>query len=88
MIDFSKIDGGELNQTLISAHDEIVSLRARLAALEPKADAYDTIARLAKLTVTEETRGYSIDVAWRIKGLLERAKAENETADDAEQVSA
>jgi hypothetical protein len=86
MIDFSKIDAGELNQALISAHDEIISLRARLAAAEPKAHAYDTISQLSRLTVTHEERGYGIDVAWRIKNLLERAKAKEEA--DAEQAPA
>jgi hypothetical protein len=74
VIDFTKVDAGELNQALISAHDEIVSLRARLAHMEPKADAYDTIARIARLTVQDEARGYSVDVAWRIKSLLEKVK--------------
>lgn len=77
MIDFAKVDAGELNQALIAAHDEIISLRARLTHVEPKADAYDTIARIAKLTVQEEARGFSEDVAWRIKTLLEKAKASN-----------
>jgi hypothetical protein len=75
-IDFSKIDAGELNQALISAHDEIVSLRARLVNTEQKAHAYDTIAQLSRLTVQDEQRGYGVDVAWRIKTLLERAKAD------------
>lgn len=73
-VDFTRIDAGELNQALIGAHDEIVSLRARLAHAEPKAEAYDTIARLARLTIHEEARGYGIDVAWHIKSLLEKAK--------------
>ena len=83
MIDFSKIDAGKLNQALICAHDEIISLRARLAAAEPKAHAYDTISQLSRLTIQEEQRGYGVDVAWRIKELLKRAKAKDETADEA-----
>lgn len=79
-IDFTSIDAGELNQILLSAHDEIVSLRTRLANVEPKADAYDTIARLARLIVSDEARGYSVDVAWRIKSLLEKAKAPAEAS--------
>jgi hypothetical protein len=73
--DFTNIDAGELNQALLSAHDEIISLRARLAHMELKADAYDTIARIARLAVQEEARGYSVDVAWQIKSLLEKAHA-------------
>lgn len=89
-IDFSKIDAGELNQALITAHDEIISLRARLADAEPKAHAYETIAQLSRLTVNREQRGYAgLDIAWRIKGLLERAKAPApEVTDDAEQAAA
>lgn len=74
MIDFTKIDTGELNQTLICAHDEITSLRRRLAEVEPKAHAYDTLAQIARLTIHQEPQGYGVDVAWRIKSLLEKAK--------------
>lgn len=81
MITFEKIDAGELNQALMAAHDEIISLRARLADAEPKARAYMTIERLASLTVHEERLGAGIDAAWRIKKLLEKAHADGaETA--------
>jgi hypothetical protein len=78
MITFDKIDAGELNQALIAAHDEIISLRARLADAEPKARAYMTIERLAALTVHEQGQGYGIDAAWRIKKLLEQAHVDGE----------
>ena len=62
----------ELKQLLRMAHDEIISLRARLAYAEPKAEAYDTIAQIASLSKKEENRGYSVDVAWRIKEAVEK----------------
>lgn len=75
MIDFSKIDDGEINRTLIQAHDEILRLRARLTSAEPKAEAYDTIALIARMPQHNKTSGFSPDIAWQIKQLLEEAKA-------------
>ena len=78
MITFNKIDAGELNQALMAAHDEIVNLRSRLAVVEPKAHAYDTIAQLSRLTLHEERSGFAPDPAWRIKKLLEQAHKDGE----------
>lgn len=75
MIDFSKIDAGELNCTLMRAHDEIVSLRGLLAHAEPKAEAYDTIAQIARLSMPKNERlGASLDITYHIEALLKRAQ--------------
>lgn len=63
----------EVRQALMQAHDEIISLRARLGHVEQKAHAYDTIAQIAALSIREPTQGFSMDVAWRIETLLEKA---------------
>lgn len=66
--------------------DEIKGLRARIAALEPKAHAYDMISAILGL-LPQPSRGYGEDVAWmldkRIRELKE-AQAKPEEAPKAE----
>lgn len=68
----------EIIRALRLAHDEIVTLRRRVAELEPKAHAYDTISRIAALTEPDRPIGFAEDPAWRIKTLVDRLVAERE----------
>lgn len=66
----------ELGQLLRRAHDEVVTLRRRVADLEPRAHAYDTIAINARLTVRDGGGYAGIDVAWELKKAVEDLDAE------------
>lgn len=66
----------EARQLLARAHDEIMILRQRVADLEHRAHAYDTIAQLSRLASPEKVVGYAEDVAHRIRELLDRKPAE------------
>lgn len=61
---------------LRQAHDEVVMLRRRLAELEPKAHAYDTLALTARLAERTEHRDYSVDVTWQLKEAVDKLVAE------------
>lgn len=65
----------ETRELLARAHDEIRSLRNLVAELGPKADAYDTIAQLARLTAKEENRSMTVDVVWLISQALDKSDA-------------
>ena len=67
---------------LRGAHDEITILRRRVAELEPKAHAYDTLAATVRLNVCEGGGYAGPDLAWRIKEAVEKIEAER----DAERV--
>lgn len=64
---------------------EIKQLRAQIAALQPKADAYDNMAALIGL-LPKASRGYGEDLAWlldkRIAELEAAAKAEADESSD------
>lgn len=79
-----KVERPDVINALRMAHDEIITLRRRVEALEPRAHAYDTIARIAALSVNPENVGYSEDVAWRVKGIVERLVAERDAEREAE----
>lgn len=70
------MDRPELLCLLRLAHDEVVTLRRRVAELEPKAHAYDTLAILARQSVHPESQGYGVDVAWRLKEAVEKMEAD------------
>jgi hypothetical protein len=71
-----KMERPEIISLLRRAHDELITLRRQVAALEPKAHAYDTIAQLARLSHHPESQGYSEDVAWRLKQAVDTLVAE------------
>lgn len=75
-----EISRPELLVMLRSAHDEIVRLRRRVEALEPKAHAYETIAQMTRLTIHEPPQGYGEDIAWRLKNEVERIVSERAAA--------
>lgn len=59
------------------AHDEIIGLRRRIAELEPKAHAYETIAAIARLNQNgRNLQGFGEDVAWRLQNVVDRLNAE------------
>ena len=66
----------EMIRVLRQAHDEIVTQRRRLAEVEPKAHAYDTLAIAMRLAEPVSQQGYSIDVAWLVKEAVEKLQAE------------
>lgn len=72
------MDRPEIISVLRQGHDEIVMLRRRIAELEPKARAYDTIERIAALSDHTPPQGYGIDAAWRIKSAVDELVAERE----------
>lgn len=74
----NKVERPDILRALRMGHDEIVTLRRRVAELEPKAHAYETISQIARLTVTERSQGYGEDAAWRIKQLVEQIEAERD----------
>ena len=61
------MDRPETISLLRMGHDEIVTLRRRIAAMEPKAHAYDTIAILARQSEVRVEQGYGVDVAGRLE---------------------
>ncbi len=54
---------------------EIKELRARIASLEPKAHAYDTLATVVRNLAPGSPQSYAEDLAWR----LDKRVAEIET---------
>ncbi len=72
------MDRPKMLSLLRAGHDEITLLRRQIAALEPKAHAYDTIAQMAALTKHPSSQGYGEDVAWRMKAAVEALVAERE----------
>lgn len=67
------------------AHDEVVTLRRKVAALEPRAHAYDTIAILARQAEVRTESGYSVDVAWKLESAVNELTAEREAEKLADQ---
>ena len=76
------MDRTETISLLRQGHDEIVTLRRRLAELEPKAHAYDTLAIIARIAEPIESRGFSVDIAWTLKDAVDKLVAER-AADEA-----
>ena len=72
------MDRPETISLLRMGHDEIVTLRRRIAAMEPKAHAYDTIAILARQSEVRVDQGYGVDVAWRLENAVNELIAERE----------
>lgn len=72
------MDRPETLNLLRSAHDEIMTLRRKVADLEPRAHAYDTIAINARLTVAPQGGYAQVDVAWQLKEAVEKLVAERE----------
>jgi hypothetical protein len=61
----------EIFQLLTAAHDEIIRLRHQISALEPRAHAYDTIAKFSRLMPPEEVGGQAPDIAYVIRRAIE-----------------
>lgn len=72
------VERPEIITALRIAHDEIVALRRRIADLEPRAHAYDTIAQIAHISRKPVTQGYGEDPAWRVKQIVDRLVAERQ----------
>lgn len=70
------MDKPEQVRLLRQAHDEIVTLRRRVADLEPRAHAYDTIAIQSRLTLKPEGGYHSVDIAWELKKAVDEIEAE------------
>jgi hypothetical protein len=77
----------ETMNLLANAHDEIIRLRQTVAQLEPKAHAYDTIAKFTRLMTRDEGGAYAPDVAQAIKQAIvgEQHKQESERRRRAQQ---
>lgn len=69
----------EIKDVLMSAHEEIISLRRRVADLEPKAEAYSALVTVIGF-IQGNSAGYGVDAAWQIKQLLEADSSESESA--------
>lgn len=66
---------------------EILSLRAVIARLEPKADAYDNIVSVLRL-LPKPTVGMGEDMVWLLTNRIrELEKAENATAADKQEAA-
>jgi hypothetical protein len=72
------MDRPETISLLRTAHDEVIRLRREIASLTPKAEAYDTIAILARQSQTHSERGYGVDVAWKLEAAVNELIAERE----------
>lgn len=70
------IEKPEIIQVLRHAHDEIIRLRRKIEALEPRAHAYDTIAQIAAISRHDVKVGYGEDPTWRIKKMVDDLVAE------------
>ena len=77
-----EINNAEAIQMMNRCKQEILSLRAVIARLEPKADAYDNLVRVLRL-LPQPSVGMGDDVVWildeRIRELEPKPKAENPT---------
>lgn len=54
--------------------EEITALRAQVAALAPKADAYDTLRSVVRLATPPDPRCMSEDIVWRLKRQIDSLK--------------
>lgn len=81
----SAISRPELLSLLRASHDAIITARRTIDALAPKADAYEVIAQLARLTIQREGGFAQVDVAWELKQAVDRIVAEREGERAAEQ---
>lgn len=68
----------ELVNLLRSAHDTILQARRTIEEMAPKADAYDTIAQLARLTVQRQGGYAQADILWELKQAVDKIVAERE----------
>jgi hypothetical protein len=59
------VSNSEFMQMAQRCRDEIKELRARIAYLEPKADAYDNMSAVLRL-LPQPSRGMSEDLVWRL----------------------
>lgn len=64
----------ELVDVMRRCSDEIRQLRARIAQLEPKADAYDNIAAVLRL-LPREGQAFGEDLAWRLDKRIQELTA-------------
>lgn len=66
-IDFAEkvISRGEFMDMMQRCRNEIMGLRAHIAHLEPKAEAYDSLAAVIR-QLPRQTGGMSEDLVWRI----------------------
>jgi hypothetical protein len=75
-----EINNAEAIQMMNRCKQEILSLRAVIARLEPKADAYDNLVRVLRL-LPQPSVGMGEDVVWildkRIRELKPKPDAEN-----------
>lgn len=53
--------------------EEIDTLRGRIAALEPKAHAYDSLAQVLRM-VPQPSQGYGEDLAWKLRREIDNLK--------------
>lgn len=56
---------------------EIVDLRAQIATLKPKADAYDNLGIVLRL-LPQPSQGYGEDMVWRLEKRIGELKKEQE----------
>lgn len=54
--------------------EEIKTLRAQIANLQPRADAYDNMATLLRVAVPRQSQGYGEDLAWKLDRTIEDMK--------------
>ena len=75
-----EINNAEAIQMMNRCKQEILSLRAVIARLEPKADAYDNLVRVLRL-LPQPSVGMGEDMVWildkRIRELEPKPEAEN-----------
>lgn len=64
----------ELIQMMQRCREEIRSLRARLAVVEPKAEAYDNLAAVLRL-LPQPPMSYGEDLVWRLEKRIEELTA-------------
>lgn len=56
--------------------EEILSLRAHIARLQPKAEAYELISKILHVTVKDQSGGEGEDVLWKIDTQRRKIEAE------------
>lgn len=71
-------DDRDVQQLIGAAFDgylELETLRHRVAFLEPKAHAYDTVAQLTRLSIgVPHPEGARVDPVWQLKHILDRLR--------------
>lgn len=64
----------EAIEMMQSCANEITGLKAEIARLAPKADAYDSVTAILRL-LPQRSQGYGVDLVWQLNKKIAELKA-------------